>query len=233
MLKLALVSLVLTQFGNIHARAQIVLPSEAQVVISKSLRVTDDLRSQARKKLEAIRSRLSSRGDLDASILVQEKIHATYPKDPIVGRWRWFNGGYVDILPDGRVFDVQTKTDTVRWDKLDLIDSKYRIKWRPSKWIDILWLSDNGSSLRGQNQDGTWVGGTKSSEPRGQEGLSPEPDSLNLMAEAAEVVEKLDLEIKAQIVRTHAALEQLKEEATKRDNPEGALLISKAMRALR
>jgi len=233
MFRLALVSLLFSEVGSVHAFAETELPSEAQVVISKSLRVTDDLRSQARKKLETIRSRLSSRGDLDASISVQEKIQATYPKDPIVGRWRWFNGGFVDLLPDGRVFDVQTKTDTVRWYKMDLIDSKYRIKWRPSKWVDSLWLSDDGSSLRGQNQAGVWVGGTKAGELPNKDGLSPQPDSMHLLAEAADVVEKLNLEIEGHIVKTRATLEQLKKEATKSNNPEGALSVSRAMRALK
>jgi hypothetical protein len=226
--RLVILSVIFFQATFALCEAQNTLPSEATAVLRVSSKTTEQIRHAARLKLKDLQSSAASMGDLEAALLISELILLTYPKDPIVGRWRWFNGGVVDMLPDGRVVSLRSKKDTMRWNKSDLTDQKYKIAWKPSKWIDVVWLCDQQVTLRGHNQEGVHVGGVKIGTEQNQKA---DNRSANL-SEAQLVIDELRERIDAELQKVRDRLELIKSKAVKSNDLEGALQIDRAVRAL-
>jgi uncharacterized caspase-like protein len=73
----------------------------------------------------------------------------------VIGKWSWFNGGVVEIKPDG----------TLRADGADGVGTWYCqgsiavLVWKAG-WVDRLTLKRDGTRLSGVNQRGTAVSGT-------------------------------------------------------------------------
>jgi hypothetical protein len=75
------------------------------------------------------------------------------PRDPIVGRWSWFNGGAKEFHADGTV------TPDGKWRCVDnnRTPRRYIIRWGDDYWIDNVQLLKDEKVLRGHNQQGTDV----------------------------------------------------------------------------
>lgn len=78
-----------------------------------------------------------------------------------IGTWDWFTGEKVTISSDYR-FSTQGKRGTWRC----LSDGRIEMRWTPGGYIDTLAISGNGNSIRGTNQYGVNVTGTKKSTAR-------------------------------------------------------------------
>jgi hypothetical protein len=83
------------------------------------------------------------------------------PRDPILGRWSWFNGGAKEFHEDGTI------TPNGKWRCLDpdLTPRKYEVSWENDKWIDILYLVKNETTLQGRNQRGDNVWAKRIGDP--------------------------------------------------------------------
>lgn len=66
-----------------------------------------------------------------------------------VGNWSWFNGGSVQIRPDGTFVAAGTSGT---WRPLG--GNRIQMQWTDGGWIDTLSLSPDGNQLSGSNQHG-------------------------------------------------------------------------------
>jgi hypothetical protein len=81
-----------------------------------------------------------------------------------VGIWRWFNGGTALICPDHRVLGMRKKnkiSNAGTWRCLDHRTGRIEIRWTKGGWVDDLRLSQDGKKLKGKNQKGNPVSGTR------------------------------------------------------------------------
>jgi Tol biopolymer transport system component len=82
--------------------------------------------------------------------------------DPVVGKWAWFNGGTVSILPDGTLTHEQGNRGT--WTVQDRARRVYVLRWRQGDFVDTVTLSEDGQSLSGTNQGGAAVSARRTPE---------------------------------------------------------------------
>ncbi len=82
----------------------------------------------------------------------------TPEKDPILGRWRWFNAQIKVFHPDGTV-DGDGLHGT--WKRAaNGTPPKYEINWS-DKFVDTLHLVEGGKELKGTNQVGHRISGIR------------------------------------------------------------------------
>jgi PA14 domain len=102
----------------------------------------------------------------DAGAPVEPKpiVVQTTNKPDIVGNWNWFAGGIVTMTPDHRVEWHQKvgapATGGGTWQP-DTAASVYKITWDGTGFVDKVTLSADGQSLKGKNQKGTVVTGSR------------------------------------------------------------------------
>ena len=117
------------------------------VLISSIVALAPDVQAQAPGK-----------GSSPPSSSVKKKV------DPVVGKWRWFNGTVVTILADGTFSNNKGLKGT--WVVFgDDSARKYVLNWgRKGKWVDTLTLKQYDRELSGQNKAGDKVFGTRIEE---------------------------------------------------------------------
>ena len=87
------------------------------------------------------------------TFLSAEPIATPAPKpDPIVGKWRYFNGHIVTITADGRLSSSIGPTGTWQFSNNKELERKYTLKWQDGLFNDELILSRDGNHLVGKNQ---------------------------------------------------------------------------------
>ncbi|NEX23675.1 hypothetical protein G3480_25950 [Thiorhodococcus mannitoliphagus] len=75
-----------------------------------------------------------------------------------VGKWSWFNGGYVTLTSDGNINRNDTKNvGTYSCNN----NSVCTLTWYGGKYIDTMKISEDGNGLKGTNQNGTVVSGRR------------------------------------------------------------------------
>lgn len=81
----------------------------------------------------------------------------------IVGKWVWFNRGVVTVNRDGTMTHHLggKKRNSGTWRLIDAAERKFELKWKIGGWIDTLTLSLDGKKLKGTNNRGTPVSGTR------------------------------------------------------------------------
>lgn len=80
----------------------------------------------------------------------------------VVGSWHWFHGGETNIHADGTIdgtWAIFSNTGT--WECTEPAARKITLRWKAGGWVDSLVLSSDGRSLKGKNQHGTAVSGTR------------------------------------------------------------------------
>ena len=76
------------------------------------------------------------------------------PADPIVGRWLWFNNQTKVFLADGTAAGQGAQGS---WKQIGhSTPPKYEFTW-DQKFVDTLYLKENGKELIGKNQQGKKV----------------------------------------------------------------------------
>lgn len=78
---------------------------------------------------------------------------------PIVGSWRWFNGGVITFDAAGGICDQNSRA-AGGW-VYDSGRGVYVLNWYNGQFIDTLTMSADGQALRGHNQFGIAVSGSK------------------------------------------------------------------------
>jgi hypothetical protein len=85
----------------------------------------------------------------------------TPQQNPLIGRWRWFNGDVNEFFPDGHAATIEWSRgipSTGFWKEISR--GQYEITWG-GRFIDRLSISIDGTRLRGHNQAGVCVWGEK------------------------------------------------------------------------
>ena len=78
-------------------------------------------------------------------------------KDPVLGQWKWFNGGLLEVKADGTIQGAPNAS----WQRPDSTVLGYRFRFESGAAIDDLILSPDGTTLRGKNHDGVDVSGAR------------------------------------------------------------------------
>lgn len=73
--------------------------------------------------------------------------------DPVVGNWKWFNGGIHELWGDGQIKDHPGAF----WKATDPATRKYIFTWEDGEVVDTLVLSPDGLTLQGKNDSGVEV----------------------------------------------------------------------------
>jgi serine/threonine protein kinase len=90
-------------------------------------------------------------------IVQRQELPAGDEQDPILGKWNWFTGEVQEILPGGKI----KGRPWACWKVADPVERRYVISWNNGLYVDALFLSDDGMSLRGKNNEGLEVGGDR------------------------------------------------------------------------
>lgn len=80
-------------------------------------------------------------------------------RDPIVGKWTWFDGKTVTINPDGTLEHEAGNRGT--WNIQDRPRRVYTLRWLQGNFVDTVTVSEDGQNLSGPNQGGTAVSARK------------------------------------------------------------------------
>ncbi len=77
-------------------------------------------------------------------------------RDPICGKWKWISGEVHQFGPGGHVVGEKGCT----WRRVGSKPPRYVVTWRKD-YVDTLHLSKSGDELRGKNNEGGEVWGTR------------------------------------------------------------------------
>ncbi len=82
--------------------------------------------------------------------------------DPIVGKWRWTDKQIVECKAD-QTFTAQPTRRGGTWKFVPgtTVERKYTFTWDDGLYVDSLVLSRDAKSLKGKNQDGKAISGTR------------------------------------------------------------------------
>ena len=91
--------------------------------------------------------------------------HAESPaakEDPIVGKWRWTDKQIVECKADHTFSASPTKrAGTWKFVPGTTVERKYTFTWDEGLFVDTLMMSRDEKALKGKNQEGKPVSGTK------------------------------------------------------------------------
>jgi hypothetical protein len=75
----------------------------------------------------------------------------TEKPDPIVGKWRYFNGQIITLSDDGHAASSIGSTGTWKFVESPEVERKYTITFKEGLYVDEMVLSANGKRLTGKN----------------------------------------------------------------------------------
>ena len=78
--------------------------------------------------------------------------------DPVVGRWKWFNGHVATFRADGTGSDGKMEC---AWKIASGSDRPYELSWSSGKFVDQVTISPDANGLNGKNQNGDVISGTR------------------------------------------------------------------------